>query len=169
MKFRSTKVVDAEQWFPGKDVPGVFFYQPPPARLHDRQGGFSEFPQNPYYAIRQGDGKIFRVDPGDWIIREPDGIHYYPCKPDVFAAKYEAFDGPVSKRHVPRSSVHEKLVSLAYCLARGFYEDSAGHLCDLLEHCRVNIHPDGRAPFQNLKEMTDHYGSSPTPIDRDPS
>lgn len=26
---------------------------------------------------------------GDWIITEPDGIHHYPCKPDVFAATYE--------------------------------------------------------------------------------
>lgn len=26
---------------------------------------------------------------GDWVIPEPDGIHYYPCKPDIFAATYE--------------------------------------------------------------------------------
>jgi len=26
---------------------------------------------------------------GDWIIAEPDGIHYYPCKPDIFEATYE--------------------------------------------------------------------------------
>ena len=26
---------------------------------------------------------------GDWIITEPDGIHHYPCKPEVFAATYE--------------------------------------------------------------------------------
>jgi hypothetical protein len=25
----------------------------------------------------------------DWIIAEPDGVHYYPCKPDIFAANYE--------------------------------------------------------------------------------
>jgi hypothetical protein len=25
----------------------------------------------------------------DWIIPEPDGIHYYPCKPDVFNNTYE--------------------------------------------------------------------------------
>ena len=29
------------------------------------------------------------VCPGDWIITEPDGKGFYPCKPDVFAAKYE--------------------------------------------------------------------------------
>ena len=26
---------------------------------------------------------------GDWIIEEPDGIHHYPCKPDIFKATYE--------------------------------------------------------------------------------
>ncbi len=29
------------------------------------------------------------LEPGDWIIREPDGEHYYPCKAEVFAASYE--------------------------------------------------------------------------------
>jgi hypothetical protein len=29
------------------------------------------------------------VCPGDWIITELDGGHYYPCHPDVFAATYE--------------------------------------------------------------------------------
>jgi hypothetical protein len=27
--------------------------------------------------------------PGDWIIKEPDGNGCYPCKPAVFALKYE--------------------------------------------------------------------------------
>lgn len=31
-----------------------------------------------------------RVVEGDWIITESDGIHHYPCKPDIFAATYEA-------------------------------------------------------------------------------
>lgn len=26
---------------------------------------------------------------GDWVIPEPDGKHFYPCKPDIFAATYE--------------------------------------------------------------------------------
>lgn len=30
------------------------------------------------------------VNPGDWIITEPDGQHHYPCNPEVFAKKYEA-------------------------------------------------------------------------------
>ena len=29
------------------------------------------------------------LEVGDWIIPEPDGIHFYPCKPAVFEATYE--------------------------------------------------------------------------------
>jgi hypothetical protein len=32
------------------------------------------------------------LEDGDWIIPEKDGVHFYPCKPDVFAATYEPFD-----------------------------------------------------------------------------
>lgn len=39
---------------------------------------------------RQGD---VAADEGDWIIQESDGSGCYPCKPDVFAAKYEPVDG----------------------------------------------------------------------------
>ena len=29
------------------------------------------------------------LKPGDWVIPEPDGEHFYPCKPDIFAETYE--------------------------------------------------------------------------------
>ena len=29
------------------------------------------------------------VVPGDWIIMEPDGKHFYPCRPQIFAGTYE--------------------------------------------------------------------------------
>lgn len=29
---------------------------------------------------------------GDWVITEPDGVHHYPCKPDIFEATYELSD-----------------------------------------------------------------------------
>lgn len=32
--------------------------------------------------------ETFIID-GDWIIREPDGRGFYPCKPDIFDATYE--------------------------------------------------------------------------------
>lgn len=34
---------------------------------------------------------VMTASPGDWIIKGVKG-EFYPCKPDVFAATYEAFD-----------------------------------------------------------------------------
>jgi hypothetical protein len=34
-------------------------------------------------------GQAVMLESGDWIISELDGIHYYPCKPDIFEATYE--------------------------------------------------------------------------------
>lgn len=46
----------------------------------------------------EGESKVLRIEtlegtltasPGDWIIRGISG-EFYPCKPDIFAATYEA-------------------------------------------------------------------------------
>ncbi len=34
---------------------------------------------------------------GDWVIPEPDGRGYYPCKDDIFRATYE----PINERGEP--------------------------------------------------------------------
>lgn len=34
-------------------------------------------------------GQETKIVDGDWIIPEPDGVHFYPCKSDIFAATYE--------------------------------------------------------------------------------
>lgn len=34
-------------------------------------------------------GQRVYIDLGDWIIPEKDGVHYYPCKPDIFDETYE--------------------------------------------------------------------------------
>ena len=34
-------------------------------------------------------GQIVLLEVGDWILPEPDGIHYYPIKPDIFEQTYE--------------------------------------------------------------------------------
>ena len=38
-------------------------------------------------------GQIVYLANGDWVIQEPDGEHYYPCKPDIFEATYEEVNG----------------------------------------------------------------------------
>lgn len=34
-------------------------------------------------------GQIVNLELNDWVIPENDGIHYYPCKPDIFEQTYE--------------------------------------------------------------------------------
>lgn len=43
--------------------------------------------------VRTKHGQVF-VNPGDWLIAELDGSGFYPCKPDIFTATYEAVDKP---------------------------------------------------------------------------
>lgn len=38
--------------------------------------------------FQTGEGDV-TVEPGDWIIRDALG-EFYPCKPDIFAANFEA-------------------------------------------------------------------------------
>jgi len=35
------------------------------------------------------DSQTVNLEVGDWIIPEPDGKHFYPCKPDIFEMTYE--------------------------------------------------------------------------------
>lgn len=76
-KFRKRPVVvEAEQWFPGKAVEGVY----PDARC---------FENNPHVYTLEGP---LLVSPGDWIITGVNG-EKYPCKPDVFEKTYEPVEG----------------------------------------------------------------------------
>lgn len=54
--------------------------------------GFGKFTRDePWAEIHTLEG-VMRADKGDWIIRGVKG-EIYPCKPDIFAATYEAADG----------------------------------------------------------------------------
>lgn len=71
-KFRKKPVViEAVQWFPGKEITGVDVANPgdDQAEIETLEG-------------------IMRVSPGDWIITGVKGERY-PCKPDIFAATYD--------------------------------------------------------------------------------
>lgn len=53
---------------------------------------FEDAVDGPCLVIRTLEGEM-KAKPGDWIIREPfatDDRKFYPCKPDIFAATYEA-------------------------------------------------------------------------------
>ncbi len=36
------------------------------------------------------DNQTVNLEVGDWIIPEPDGVHFYPCKEDVFKDTYDS-------------------------------------------------------------------------------
>jgi hypothetical protein len=71
-------LVDAEQWNgPGCVTRGV-------QRIWGPENGGTYR----YYVIT-AHGQQAYLAPGDWVICEPDGRGYYPCKPDIFEATYE--------------------------------------------------------------------------------
>jgi len=71
-KFRKKPtVIEAEQWFPGAKIDGV--YQPEKCN---------------YGTIETIKG-MMTVLSGDWVITGVKG-EKYPCKPDIFEATYEA-------------------------------------------------------------------------------
>lgn len=78
-KFRKKPVViEAEQYFLGKNVPGVCNcgIVQRQAHIHTLEGSMT-------------------VSPGDWVITGVQG-EKYPCKPDIFAATYERVqEGPM--------------------------------------------------------------------------
>lgn len=75
-------VVEAVQWWPGTDVPGVVMRTP---MLGGR--GHGPIVGQPQPAVETLEGVMW-VSPGDWIITGVRG-EQYPCKPDIFAQTYE--------------------------------------------------------------------------------
>jgi hypothetical protein len=91
-RFRTKSlVVEAEQWFPGNGAKGVRDDHPVDAKAYSLCGcrliGLA--PRGPHVHPARTLSPV-SVEPGDWIIASPDGISFYPCKPDLFAATYEA-------------------------------------------------------------------------------
>lgn len=77
---RKPAVIEAEQWIGPCSSPmrGVYV------------DGNTDDPTN-YYVVTIH-GQKTPIAPGDWILPEPDGEHFYPCKPSVFEATYEPDD-----------------------------------------------------------------------------
>ena len=77
MKFRKKPIViEAEQWFPGKEIAGVF------TRCKNLDINMEIGP-----CIDTLKGRM-KVSPGDWIITGING-EQYACKPDIFEKTYE--------------------------------------------------------------------------------
>ncbi len=68
-------VIDAEQWFPGRDVDGV--EEQPPEQPN----------AEPIGIVRTLEGDMIARS-GDWIITGVEG-EKYPCKNEIFKKTYE--------------------------------------------------------------------------------
>lgn len=65
-------IIEAEQWFPGKEIQGIY----------------PKFPSGKkVFLIDTLEGTL-TVTEGDWIITGVNG-EKYPCKPDIFEKSYE--------------------------------------------------------------------------------
>lgn len=76
-------VVEAEQWFLGKEVEGV---------KYKRKGWVFDPEKKTYqelyhYIVKTLEGDM-TVSEGDWIIKGVEG-EYYPCKDSIFKKTYE--------------------------------------------------------------------------------
>ena len=79
--FRSKpKLVQAKQWYPGSPVFNVA-----EEHSYDIHGDII----GKVCFVTMVSGQRLCVLPGDWVIAEPDGIHHYTCKNEIFRALYE--------------------------------------------------------------------------------
>ena len=80
MKFRKKPIViEAEQFLPGRA----------PLPFADRSACC--FDGMAWYVVT-AHGQETEIVEGDCVIPEPDGRGFYPCKPDIFAATYDAVE-----------------------------------------------------------------------------
>ena len=73
-------VIDAVQYDGVNDPPGVF------RRVED---------YSPYVVTIHG--QRCYIEQYDWIVPEPDGVHFYPVKPGIFATTYEPVEATPSR------------------------------------------------------------------------
>lgn len=74
------KIIEAHQWNSDEGDAG-------------HEGVEWDSATNQCYVVTVHGQRAYLAD-GDWILPEPDGVHFYPCKPDIFADSYEAVDTP---------------------------------------------------------------------------
>lgn len=74
MQYKNKPItIEAEQFFEDRPWPKGVFREP---------GATS------CYVVTIQEQRVYIQD-GEWVITEPDGVHHYPCKADIFAQRYE--------------------------------------------------------------------------------
>lgn len=106
MKFKSKpSIIDAEQYVKaGKLVKGM---------CNSQSCYVSGNVQPHVHTIHNN--QIVNLEVGDYVVPEPDGIHYYPIKPDIFEKKYSPMTDDVAESIPLHPAVRE--VKVGKCLA----------------------------------------------------
>ena len=78
MKFRKKPIIIEAEQYNGDFVKGIC-----PAE-------WCVMPSRHVHTIH--DNQAVKVEVGDWIIPEPNGTNFYPCKPEIFANTYDAVE-----------------------------------------------------------------------------
>ena len=100
---------------------------------NDPAGVFRRPEDGSPYVVTVHDQRCYIVA-GDWILPEPDGVHFYPCKPEIFAATYEAVaavpapsstptpTAPAPTEHILQFFAFEHLPPVLAAVSRPFCE-----------------------------------------------
>jgi hypothetical protein len=109
-------------------------------------------------------GQIVNLEVNDWVIPEPDGVHYYPVKPDIFKNTYDAvtpqwmLDDEVGKGGpvVTDSDRLNKLQNLTEGYLRGWIlrRSSFGRGIRLHETSHDGANPDVRKAIDDYTPLT---------------
>jgi hypothetical protein len=81
--YQLTKELIAAHVLDNAPLPGVHM------SAHDSHPGRREVYRTRQYVKTIQQRHVY-VEPGEWIVQESDGVHYYPIADDVFRGKYEA-------------------------------------------------------------------------------
>lgn len=65
------------------------------------------------------DNQIVLLEVGDFIIPEPDGIHFYPCKPDIFRKTYKAVEDEPTTDVKHTEEIFDKILTMLWNKYKG--------------------------------------------------
>lgn len=91
MKYRKKPVViEAMKYIGDQNIPEIMHFMGVDALMNRVEVDFKSNTQTKVILIRTLEGEI-EARPQDWIIKGIKG-EFYPCKPDIFEATYEAVE-----------------------------------------------------------------------------
>ena len=90
-RFRSRpREIEAEQFVDGVETGG---YKIPKGVCYCSDGDDPEKLNHRFHVHTMHGNQVVVLEKSDWVVPEPDGVHYYPIKPDVMTKNYDQLYG----------------------------------------------------------------------------